>query len=127
MPSPFEQQFAAQLTDLFAQFGQPAKYTDPSGNATVGLTVIVNRDGPMQTAIAGRATGEQQTGRIRVMQSALAKPVKGGRFAIDTIGDGTGQDEIWTVETTPRLANGQHYCVCTRSGANRLMARKDKD
>lgn len=120
MPSPFERQFAAQADSLYSQFSLAATYTAPDGSTTSGITIIVHRNDAHQVDRNVKASGELQTGEIRVRQSELAKAVKGGRFKVEGV-------EVWTVETMPVLKNGQHYCTCSRSGVERIMERRAKE
>lgn len=120
MPSAFETAFAANLSGLYAQFGVSASYTAPDGTSTSGLTVRVIRHDAHQVERPTRAVGELQTGEVLVQQSALAKPLKGGRFTVE------GR-EVWTIEVTPTLKNGEHICTVSRAGVERLMDRRAKE
>lgn len=120
MPSPFESLIAANLDALYAQFGLSGIYTAPDGTATAGITIRVHRNDFRQVEGQSRAAGEMQTGEVMVRQSELAKPVKGGRFAVEGV-------EVWSIETTPALKNGQFVCTCVRLGNDRLMERRQKD
>lgn len=67
--------------------------------------------------------GEVQSGEVMVMQAgtgSIPKPVKGGRFRVEGV-------EVWTIETTPTLKNGQFTCTCSRQGVDALMERRAKD
>lgn len=126
MPSVFEQEFAGQLDQLYGEFGVTATYTAPNG-VNQAVTVRIQRHEARQVegmgqrgAGAGGATGELQTGEAFVRQSELAKPVKGGRFTLEA------GAEVWTIETTPLLKNGQHYCIVSRGGVDRYAERRAK-
>ena len=129
MPSPFETQFAAAVGALYeGAFGLSASYQAPDGSAAVTtgadgnpLTIRVHRNEARQTQ-GGAKPGTQaelQTAEVIVRQSQLAKVVQGGRFAVEG-------NEVWTIETTPTLKNGQHYCTCSRGGTRRLMPRREQ-
>jgi len=120
MPSQFESMMAASLPGThYATFGLSAVYTAPD-STTTNLTVRVQRDDPRQIERSNRADGEQQTGTILCMASDLPKPVKGGRFTVENV-------EVWTVEVTPKLVNGEHVCSCIRTGVVGLMSRRAKE
>ena len=120
MPSQFESMMAAALPGThYATFGLAASYTAPDGSNTT-LTVRVQRDEARQVDRDNRVQGEVQTGRVMCMASDLAKPVKGGRFTVESV-------EVWTIETTPTLVNGEHICACVRSGVTAIMARRAKE
>jgi hypothetical protein len=120
MPSAFETLFAANLSGLYEQFGLAATYTAPNAAETAGITVRVDRGDFLQVPGDMKAGGQLQTGKVLVRQSELSKPVKGGRFTFEGA-------EVWTVETTPTLQNGEFICTCTRGGTDRLMDRRAKD
>jgi hypothetical protein len=122
MPSQFETQFTTQTPALYeGAFGVVATYTGKDGTAvTTGLdgnplNIRVDRQDGRQSATPG-VSGELQTAEIKVRQSQLAKPQAGGRFTVGS--------EVWSIQTTPVLKNGQHYCTCARGGVERLMPRR---
>lgn len=123
MPSDFESEFAlAAAPGLYAVFGLIATYAAPDGTTVSGLTVRVHRNEPHQVerpGSSGRVSGELQTGEVMVLQSALAKPVKGGRFTVEGV-------EVWTIALTPVLKNEQFSCTCTRTGVERAMERRSE-
>ena len=126
MPSLFEQQFASQLDAMYAQFGIEATYTAPNGTSVDAgidgnpLLLRIHRNDAHQVDKTARVAGELQTSEVMVQQSKLAKPVKGGRFAVEGV-------EVWTIETTPTLKNGEYLCSCSRSGVERMGPARAKE
>ena len=118
MPSKFEQDFTEEAPNFYEEFGiHGCKYTSPSGVVTTGLTLRILRNPAHQVARDSKTLGQLQSGQVIVEQSALAKPMIGGRFTAESV-------EIWTIETTPVLKNGQFYCTCSRTGAEVRAGRK---
>ena len=113
MPSAFETQMTtAAMPALYQEFGLPATYTPPNGSTAIpNLTVRVQRGAVRQSP---ETDGEIQTGVVMVLASALATPSRGGRFMVENT-------EVWTIETTPELKNGEHVCTCSRSGRRIYM------
>lgn len=121
MPSQFESLIASNLPALYAQYGLDATYTPPNGQTpTTGLSVRVHRGDSRQYDRGNGSMGEIQTAEVIVLQSALPRPVAGGRFTVESV-------EVWTIDATPTLKNGQFTCTCTRTGDSRLMSRSAKD
>lgn len=124
MPSAFEAQMAAQLPGtLYGAFGLAAVYSDPKGTTGAACTIRVHRGDVRQVDRGNGTMGEVQSGEVFVMQAgagAIAKPVKGGRFRVEGV-------EVWTIENTPVLKNGQFGCTCSRQGVDALMERRTKD
>lgn len=120
MPSEFESLMAGVLPGThFQVFGLAATYTAPDGTET-SLTVRVQRHDPRQVDRPSTASGEEQTADVMCMQADLAKPVRGGRFTVE-------DTEVWTIETTPALRNGEHICTCRRTGVSGAMPRRAKE
>ncbi len=102
--------------------GVAAIYFSQDGTITRACTIQIERDEAVQTVDGNtRRTGESRTGRISVPQTLIPKVVKGGRFCIN------GTPEVWTVATTPTVANGQNYCKVEMAGIERLMDRRAKE
>lgn len=128
MPSPFEQQFAVQAGALYeGSFGVAGSYQAPDGSApvTVGadgnpLLIRVHRNDAHQVDTAVRKSGEMQSGEIIVRQSQLPKVVNESRFTIEGV-------EVWTVQTTPVLRNGEFVCTVARTGTAQLMTRRSAE
>lgn len=111
---------------IFSAIGLPAvvanwlgvagTLTPCSGDApTANIPLQIDRDPPMQMALANAKISESQMGRIAI-PSTFPKPAKGDSFTIGS--------EVWRVENAPILANGQFYCTVSRSGVERLMPRR---
>jgi len=122
MPSAFETQMAAAgFPALYAAYGVAAVYTDPNGNVTSGLTVRVHRGEFRQVDGHSGEEKQVQSGQVYVLQSALSKPTRGGRFQIDN------STEVWTIASLPMLKNGQFHCECERTGLERMLPRRARD
>lgn len=120
MPSPFEQLVSANLSSMYGQFGLSASYTAPDGTVTSDLSIRLQRGEVRQVDRPSGAVGEAQGSVVLVRQSDLAKPVRHGRFASDA-------GEVWTLEVTPVLKNGEWVCTCSRAGVERLMEKRAKE
>jgi len=124
MPSQFENLFAASaLPDLYATFGVAGSlYQAPDPvSAQATCTPRIQRHDAMQFDGQGKGvSGEIQTATILVQQTDITKPVTGGEF---TITGATGP-EVWKIEVTPKLQNGEHHCVCKRIGVSRMMSNR---
>lgn len=120
MPSQFEQSAAFNVDALYGNFGLAATYTAPGGAVTSGITVRRKLGEVRQVPRPNKASGELQMGDIMVRPSDVAKPVKNGRFQVESV-------EVWTIETTPILKNGEYHCTCSRSGVEGLLERRAKD
>lgn len=118
MPSAFEQRMTSAMPRLYTSFGVPAVYVAPSGTTTSGITVRIQRGEIRQTPTDQKTVGEMQTGQAFVQQSDLAKPVKNGRFAFDS------GVEVWSIETTPILKNGQWNCTVKRVSTDTRMEKR---
>ena len=120
MPSAFETSFAKSTHDgLYSTFGIAAVYADLAGTKTI-CTVRIHREDAHQVDRPSHVSGEIQVAPLEVRTSEISKVVKGGRFTVEGV-------EVWTVETTPVLKNGQHYCTCSRSGAERMMPKRSNE
>ncbi len=119
MPSKFDAIFGVGLSSFYDVLNTLAVYTAPDGTTHEDIPVIISRNDAHQVDRNIRTTGELQTAEIQVRQSELPKPVRGGRFSIGM--------EVWTIETTPVLKLGEHFCTCSRSGTERLMPRRAAD
>jgi hypothetical protein len=120
MPSLNESTIAAQLPGLDTHFGVAATYTDPAGSIIAGLTIRIHRNEHREVPRENRASGQLQTGEIRVQQALLGQVSMGGRFTIEQV-------EVWTVETTPTLKNGEFMCMVKRSGLDSILSRRAKE
>lgn len=126
MPSQFESDVAVSLDELYDQFGLSATYTAPDGT-TASCTIRLHRNPVTPLPGSGRtergAAEELQTAELLVRQSELAKPVAGGRFTVE----GNRGGEVWTLEATPLLKNGQHHGAARRVGVVRMMEQRMKN
>ncbi len=120
MPSQFEQQMTTALASFYDEFAVAGTYNAPNSTSAIPVTIRVHRNDAHQAEPRAGENRELQTGEIMVLQSQLAKPVKDGRFTLE------GGAEVWTIETTPMLKNGQHHCIVSRVGVNRLGERREK-
>lgn len=115
--SDFEASMVDNLDEFYTEFGLAGIYVAPDGASVSGITVRVYRDKAHQVERPSRTPGEMQTGEILMRQSELAKPVKNGRFTVRGV-------EVWTIEMTPTLTNGEWLCSCVRTGVERMMDRR---
>lgn len=115
--SPFEAEMAENLDDLYNEFGVGGSYVGPDGSSIDGLTLRVRRNDPHQVERTNRNIGELQSGTVMVRQSELAKPLRNGRFTVRGV-------EVWTIELTPILKNGELICACQRTGTESKMPRR---
>jgi hypothetical protein len=122
--SDFSQRFsAAAAAMLDPLMGYTVVATTPGGNTIGGLVGRIDRQLPMQEMGASGRESETQSGEISFSAAQFAAgvaPEKGWRLNLS--GDLAG--EIWTIETTPRLHNGQYDCTCKRGGVTRINDRK---
>ena len=93
MASDFDTKFLTASSVLFSKFGEAATYTPPTGAATAGLTVLLERMEPQLQGEPSRERVQAMGAHIEVLVSALAAPVVNGRFAVGT--------ESWTVVGLP--------------------------
>jgi len=125
--SQFEILFTANTGAFYeGSFGLKASYQSPDNASPIPtgldgnpLMVRVHRDPMRQVDATVRKNGEMQEAEIILRQSQLAKPVRFGRITVRGV-------EVWTIETTPILVNGEFRCTCTRGGIDRLMERRAK-
>jgi len=123
MPSQFEIDMAANLQPVYADFALPAAAANPDGTAVASISIRLHRNDSRQVPMENGAAIESQTGELMVLQAdiaatALVKPVRNTRFTVE----GT---EVWSVETTPVLKNGQYTCTVKRVGIERLQPRRN--
>lgn len=96
---------ASSFQTLYSVYGVSAAYTPPNGTATTGITVRLRRD----------------QGLILVMRTSLEKPVKGGRFTIES------STEVWGIDEAPVETNGQWECKVKRVAAEPVQSLRGKD
>jgi hypothetical protein len=124
MQSQFEMQLQQQLFTLYASQGiSGCAYAPPAGAVASNLTLRIDREDATPVMRDNHASGELFRAMIWVMQSDVAKVVKGGRFTLTSLNG----PEVWTVETTPTLFAGEFECVCSRSGTERVMERRARE
>lgn len=104
----FDQMFAGAAALLLeAQFGVAGTYTaPPAGSSPMSVTVIVSET-PSTVDIDEALELDSYDAVLKVRQSVLATPAKGGRFAVN----GTN----WDVVAVPQLRNGVWRCSCKRA------------
>ncbi len=119
MPSAFTTRFQAGALDaIYAQYGIPGSLYGDKSVQNVPCTPRLNRGKNMQIS-GGKSSmtqGEIQPGQVFVRQGEIARPVIGGRFTID--------DEVWSIELSPLLRNGQFECSCVRVNPERRGERR---
>jgi hypothetical protein len=129
MPSEFEGEMAAALTDLRDELGTPGCTLTPnnaSQSPIPGLTVRIQRQPAMQISRGERTTGELQVAHAIVLQADLpegVKPLKDWRFSVP----GLAATEVWTIETTPEAKNGEFICACRWTSVERYAAKRAKE
>lgn len=124
MPSLFEQLLAQNLTSMRDGLGTSGcTYTPPDGVAIVNnLTLRVQREQANEIDRPTRISGEMQTADVIVLQADLPNCVREGRFTVPGL---TGP-EVWTIQASPLVQNGEFICRCMRTGIERYMPRRQK-
>jgi len=114
MPSAFSTRFSGSggpLDALYAQFGIASVYTDKTA-LSLPCSFRIQRHDPQQLAGTNTHTsGEVQTADGYVRESEVAKPIRDGRFSFD--------GEVWVIQKTPYLKNGQWCMTVSRVTADR--------
>lgn len=120
MPSPFETRMSSAFDRLYGSFAKTGFYTSPNGDKVFDISIRVRSNDSRQVVGQSKTIGESQSGTLFVRQSELARPVKGGRFTVENV-------DVWTIESTPTLKNGQFECTCTRASVAGAMDRRTKE
>lgn len=119
MPSVFETTMADQLKgSMNPAFGLSATYTGMDGGTGTAVPVRVQRGDVRQVEGRDMITRDVQSGTIIVLAADLAHVDKGGRFTVNG-------SEVWSIELTPVLKNGEFVCECQRQGATAVATRRN--
>ena len=116
--SAFDQMFTTAGAPLLEeQFGESGTYTAPAGGTPLSVTVIVS-DSPPSVDIDEALELDSYDAVVKVRQSVLATPAKGGRFAVN----GTN----WDVVAVPLLRGGLWRCACKRAETFEMGHRREQ-
>ena len=103
--------------ELEAYFGESATYTPPSGAATTGLMVRVNREEPITVVDDHDRMYSVAIAQVWVKQSALT-PVRDGRFTVGS--------EEWTISDEPKSETDLWSCDCRQTDLERMGERRQQ-
>jgi len=116
--SAFDDMFTTAGAPLLEeQFGVAGTYTAPAGGPPTSVTVIVS-DSPPNVDIDATLELDSYDAVVKVRQSVLATPAKGGRFSVN----GTN----WDVVAVPLLRGGVWRCSCKRAETFEIGHRREQ-